>query len=78
LVDVLLGVLHQDGELGLFSVNQTGISQVAKIMNHKRGSVQPGREPVADFIMTQPTQSSVAFYVFEAFGSISIYQVFMN
>lgn len=75
---MLLGVLHRDGELGLFSVNQTGISQVAKIMNHKRGNIQVGREPVSDFVMTQPTQTSVAFYVFEAFGAISIYQIFMN
>lgn len=49
-------------------------------MNHKRmgGNVQRGREPVTDFIMTQPNSSSVAFYVYEAFGTIAIYQIFMS
>jgi hypothetical protein len=75
-----LGILHTDGELGLFKVQQSGISQIAKIMNHKKvnANTMKGREPVSDFILTQPNQNSVAFYVYEAFGAIAIYQVFIN
>lgn len=77
---MLLGILHLDGELGLYNVKQSGIAQIAKIANHKRTNapVQVGKEPVSDFIMTQPNPNSVAFYVYEAFGSISIYQVFLS
>ena len=76
----MLGILHLDGELGLYVVNQSGISQIAKILNHKRVNmqVQVGKEPVTDFIITQPNENSVAFYVYEAFGSIAIYQVFIS
>jgi hypothetical protein len=75
---LLLGILHLDGELGLFKVQQSGISQIAKIMNHKKMNVIKGKEPVSDFILTQPNQNSVAFYVYEAFGAITIYQVFVS
>ena len=76
----MLGILHLDGEIGLYNVKQSGIAQIAKITNHKKTHVpvQVGKEPVSDFIMTQPNASSVAFYVFEAFGAISVYQVFLT
>ena len=67
-----------DGELSIFAVKPSGLAKVGSIVSHKRHNVSPDREPVTDFHLKLVNPSSIAVYVFEAFGTLAVYQIFLS
>lgn len=72
---MVLGVLHADGEIGLYGVGEKGFRPIARIKSHKRSNFKKDKPPVADFVLRQATPNSVGVYIYEAYGTCAVYEV---
>ena len=71
-------IIHSDGELTCLEISANGITNIASIYSHKKMNSEKGKEPVADVYLRDVNDFSFALYVFEAFGSVSVYQIMLN